>query len=349
MKEIESNIVNIPPKITPEKEAQKPYITDSQKRLNDKLNRALGDKILEKLKDTTTEDIFRNEDGKVWLKKSGQKEYELLQTMSDGMAEAILRTVASSLEYDITPERPFLDGVLPTDGSRIHGNIPPASIAPTFTIRRKSSILIGLQDYVDQGTMTVEQKDILEEAIITHENIFVVGSTGSGKTTLVNGLMDAAYRLTPNDRFVILEDTPEVQCNAINKTFLKTTEERELSDLVKESLRMRPDRIIVGEVRGAEALNLLEIWNTGHRGGIATAHAETATAEGAMKRLEMLIASSGIKFDATFVRNLIASTVNIIVCIDQTTDGRKITSVSEVREYDEKRAKHNFYRLDTGE
>jgi type IV secretion system protein TrbB len=250
---------------------------EHNRRLLNKIRRELGDVILNALEDPRVEDIARNSDGRLWVKKAGSA-WEILGEISDIKTENILRAVASSLSFTITPTHPFLDGELVIDGSRIHGNIPPETRRPSFTIRKRPTLIFTLEDYVKQGTLCPKYYDALTEGIANHKNIFVVGSTGSGKTTLVNALIKKATEVTPEDRFLIIEDTGEIQCAAKNTEQLFTTQNRNLNELVKETLRMRPDRIIIGEVRGEEALNLLEIWNTGHNGGIATAHADTASA-----------------------------------------------------------------------
>lgn len=311
-------------------------INEHSRRTIAKLQRELGHTILNALKDSHVEDLSRNSDGWLWIKRQGQP-WEKLSEFSDVQAENILRAVASSLGTTITPEKPYLDGELIIDGSRIHGNLPPETRRPSFTIRKRPTIIYSLDQYVDQGTLAPNHRALLLDAIKTHKNIFVVGSTGSGKTTLVNALIDSAAKLTPEDRFVIIEDTGEIQCNAPNTEQLYTTHNRNLDQLVKETLRMRPDRIIIGEVRGAEALNLLEIWNTGHNGGIATAHADTASPDAGLERIEMLIARANSKLDNQFIRRLIGATVNLVVCIQQAKKGRDINNITIVKGYRDQR------------
>ena len=319
--------------------SEKNRINEHNRRTIAKLQRELGHVILNALNDPHVEDLARNSDGWLWIKRQGQP-WEKLSEFSDVQAENILRAVASSLGTTITPEKPYLDGELIIDGSRIHGNLPPETRRPSFTIRKRPTIIYSLDQYVDQGTLAPNHRALLLDAIKTHKNIFVVGSTGSGKTTLVNALIDSAAKLTPEDRFVIIEDTGEIQCNAPNTEQLYTTHNRNLDQLVKETLRMRPDRIIIGEVRGAEALNLLEIWNTGHNGGIATAHADSATPAAGLERIEMLIARANSKLDNQFIRRLIGATVNIIVCIQHIHDGREINNITLVEGY-----RNNRYQL----
>lgn len=312
---------------------------EHDRRTISKLQRELGHVILTALQDPHVEDLARNSDGWLWVKRQGQP-WERLEKTHDVQAENILRAVASSLNTVITPESPYLDGELITDGSRIHGNLPPETRRPSFTIRKRPTLIFTLDDYVNQGTLSPDHHGLLLTAIKDRKNIFVVGSTGSGKTTLVNALIDAAAKTTPEDRFVIIEDTGEIQCAAPNTEQLYTTYNRSLDQLVKETLRMRPGRIIIGEVRGSEALNLLEIWNTGHNGGIATAHADSATPAAGLERIEMLIARANSKLDNSFIRRLIGATVNIVVCIKNTKKGREVNNITLVEGY-----KKNQYQL----
>lgn len=314
---------------------------EHDRRIIKKLRRELGENILSALNDPHVEDITRNSDGWIWVKKQNLP-WEQLCLIDDIQTENILRAVASSLKITITPDQPFLDGELIIDGSRIHGNIPPETRRPSFTIRKRPSLVYTLQDYINQGVLPTVYLEFLLAAIRNRKNIFIVGSTGSGKTTLVNAFINAAAEHTPEDRFLIIEDTGEIQCSAPNTEQLYTTAHRSLDQLVKEALRMRPDRIIVGEVRGKEALHLLEIWNTGHSGGIATAHADSATPEAGLNRLELLVARANSKLENKFIRQLIGSTVDIIVCIQNTPNGRKINNITFVEGY-----KNDNYLLKT--
>jgi type IV secretion system protein TrbB len=182
-------------------------------------------------------------------------------------------------------ERPIISAELPPRGERFEGVLPPVSRAPCFSIRKPAQVLFRLSDYVGAGMMSAGQKTVLEDAIGTHANILIAGGTGSGKTTLANALLAEIAAL--DERVVNLEDTRELVCAAEDVVALRTRAGVvSLSDLVRSTLRLRPDRIIVGEVRGPEALDLLKAWNTGHPGGIATIHANSAKA--ALSRLEQL-------------------------------------------------------------
>lgn len=306
--------------------------SEHERRVEDKLRRELGKTVLSALDDPTVEDISRNSDGWLWVKKQGQP-WERLDELSDTQTENILRSVASSLQFTITPEQPYLDGNLVIDGSRIHGNIPPVTRRPSFTIRKFPSLTLRLDDYVEQAALSQEYYDAIIKEIKNRSNILIVGSTGSGKTVLTNACLNAIVELFPLDRYITIEDNSELKLTASNVEQLFTTFNRSLEDLVKETLRMRPDRIVVGEIRGSEALHLLEIWNTGHNGGLATAHSDSATPAAALCRMEMLVSRAEAKLGTGFIRRLIGSTVNVIVCIKNTQQGRKITSVTYVKGY----------------
>ena len=175
------------------------------------------------------------------------------------------------------------------------------------------------------------------QAIKDRKNILVVGGTGSGKTTFTNAIIDMIVRVNPEHRIVIIEDTAEIQCSAKNNVILRATEKTDMLVLLKATMRLRPDRILVGEVRGREALDLLKAWNTGHPGGCATVHANSATA--GLIRIEQLIAE-GTTAD---MRDLIAEAVNIVVFIEKTAEGRKIKEVIKVEGFDREK---QTYKID---
>lgn len=309
--------------------------TEHERRLEAKLKRELGPVILNALNDPTVEDISRNSDGWLWVKRQSQP-WTQLSELDDVQTENILRAVASSLNIVITPDHPHLDGTLILDGSRIHGNIPPVTRRPSFTIRKFPELILTLDDYLKAGSLSPKYHEAIIDAVKNRLNIMVVGSTGAGKTLLTNAILDAIVKIYPSDRYITIEDTSEIRCEAANSEQLYTSYNRSLEDLVKETLRMRPDRIIVGEVRGGEALHLLETWNTGHNGGIATAHSDSATPLSALSRIEMLVSRANSKLGTDFIRRLIGSTVNMIVCIKNTEKGREVTNITYVNGYNGK-------------
>jgi type IV secretion system protein VirB11 len=252
----------------------------------EKLRRDFGDVFLAALADAETVEILLNPDGTLWQERLGEKPVQI-GSMTRMKAESVLRTIAACVQTTITREKPTIECELPLDGSRFAGQIPPVVPAPAFAVRKRASRVFSMQQYVEAGILTPKEKEFLCEAIRDHRNILVTGSTGSGKSTLVNSLIGETTAQYPAERLIIIEDTGELQCSAANYVQYHTSPERTMTELVRTSLRMRPDRILVGEVRGPEALDLLMAWNTGHEGGIATLHANNAQA--GLARLATLI------------------------------------------------------------
>ena len=224
----------------------------------------------------------------------------------------------------VTAASPILECEFPLDSSRFEALLPPVVSGPTFSLRKKAIKPLSLDDYAHAGCLSSSHHQVLLAAIKERKNILVVGGTGSGKTTLTNTLIEAITVQAPDHRLVIIEDTPEIQCAAPNAVALRTSETADMTQLLRATLRLRPDRIIVGEVRGGEALALLKAWNTGHPGGIATIHANHAKA--GLIRLEQLIG----EITSRPMQQLIAEAVDLVVVIGKTAHGRKITEVGEV-------------------
>ena len=253
-------------------------VQDSVKaRAKIKLERDLGPVIMGALADPKTVEIMLNSDGKLWQERLGEK-MQQIGTLSASRSESIIKTLAGFHGKEITKGRPLLECELPIDGSRFAGQFPPIVPAPTFAIRKKAIAIFTLAQYVAAGIMTSAQLVVIEAAVKNHRNILVTGSTGSGKTTLVNAIINHMVVIDPSERIVIIEDTGEIQCAADNFVQYHTTLDISMTLLLRTSLRMRPDRLLVGEVRGPEALDLLMAWNTGHEGGAATLHANHARA-----------------------------------------------------------------------
>lgn len=246
---------------------------------------ALGPQVMAALDAPDTIEVMANPDGRVWIERHGLGRGPLDLTLAAAHVERVIRLVATLTGAEAHRERPIVSAELPPRGERFEGVLPPVSRAPCFSIRKPAQVLFRLADYVAAGMMSAGHKTALENAIREHANILIAGGTGSGKTTLANALL--AEIATLDERVVILEDTRELVCGAQDVVALRTRAAAvSLSDLVRSTLRLRPDRIIVGEVRGSEALDLLKAWNTGHPGGIATIHANSARA--ALSRLEQL-------------------------------------------------------------
>lgn len=297
------------------------------KRLAEKLERELGDTVLAALADPKVVEVMLNADGMLWLDVLGEGMRCTGVAMSAMQVENLLRTIASALDLVANAEHPILECVLPFDGSRFAGVLPPVSNRPIFTIRKRASLVFGLDDYVKTGVCTAAAADALRRAVAERDNILVVGSTGSGKTTLANALLREISITQPEQRVVIIEDTVELQCDAPNHVALKTSDGVDMTRLLRTTMRLRPDRIVVGEVRGGEALALLKAWNTGHPGGVATVHANGALA--GLVRLEQLVAEANVPAQP----QLIAEAVDVIVPIVRTAAGRRIQELVRVSGY----------------
>ena len=295
-------------------------------RLLEKLRRDLGVPVLTALADPKTIEILLNADGTLWQECLGKKMLPIGK-MQPSRAEAVMRTIATCLDSTITRKNPILEGELPLDGSRFAGQLPPIVHAPTFAIRKKASSIFSLERYVDEKIMTAAQKKIIVKAVRDHRNILVIGGTGSGKTTLTNAIIHQMVEENEDERIVIIEDTGEIQCSAKNFIQYHTTLEVTMTHLLKTTLRMRPDRILVGEVRGPEALDLLMAWNTGHEGGVATLHANNAKA--GLDRLAMLISMH--PESPSPIEPLIGEAVHLVIHITKTPEsGRKVQEILEV-------------------
>lgn len=295
-------------------------------RIKEKLVRELGPLVMKALSDDLVTEVMLNPDGTLWLERldTGMTP---IGKMSAITAEALLGTVASTLDTVITRERPTLEGELILDGSRFAGMLPPVVSGPAFVIRKRAKRVFTLSDYVAHGIMTEFDSTILSRAVKDRENILVVGGTRSGKTTLTNALIDEMVAATPDHRIVIIEDTAEIQCSAENALLLHTTENVGMRELLRLTLRSRPDRILVGEVRGGEALSLLKAWNTGHPGGVATIHANNAVA--GLVRLEQLVG----EVSASPSSVLIGEAVDVVVAIEMGREGRVVREIIEVTGY----------------
>jgi type IV secretion system protein VirB11 len=296
-----------------------------KERAKTKLRRDLGDLLLGALADPRTVEVMLNADGVLWQERLGEK-MQQLGTLTATRAEAVIKTIAGYHGKEITRRHPLLEAEFPLDGSRFAGQLPPIVQAPTFAIRKRAIAVFTLEQYVERGIMTPAQRDSLMAAVKAHRNILVVGGTGSGKTTLVNAVIREMIVLAPHERIVIIEDTGEIQCSAVNSVQYHTTIDVTMTMLLKTTLRMRPDRILVGEVRGPEALDLLMAWNTGHEGGAATLHANSAHA--ALSRLAMLISMH--PDSPRPIEPLIGEAVHLIVHISRTPEGRRVQEIVEV-------------------
>ena len=301
-----------------------------------KLRKDLGEVFLTALADPETVEVILNADGTLWQERLG-KPLQTIGTMSASCADAAMRTIAAYHHATLTRDDPSIECELPLDGSRFAAQIPPIVTAPVFAVRKRASRVFTLQQYVDAGIMTPEQKIFLCDAIRDHRNLLAIGGTGGGKTTLLNAFIRQLTDQYPSERLVIIEDTAEIQCAAKDYVQYHTSPDRTMTQLVRMALRMRPDRILVGEVRGPEALDLLMAWNTGHEGGIASLHANNAAA--ALNRLSTLVAMHP-NAPRGMIESLIGEAVDVIVHIARTDKGRVVREVLEVTDFD--RAKQTY-------
>ncbi|SCX31644.1 P-type conjugative transfer ATPase TrbB [Agrobacterium rosae] len=298
----------------------------SHPRLVRKLQEALGDQLCVALDDATVVEIMLNPDGRLFIERLGHG-VALAGEMSSAAAEMVIGTVAHALQSEVDTEQPIISGELPIGGHRFEGLLPPVVAKPAFTIRRRASRLIPLEDYVSTGVMTEYQAATIRSAISARLNIIISGGTGSGKTTLANAVIDGIVKSAPEDRLIILEDTAEIQCAADNAVLLHTSDTIDMGRLLKSTMRLRPDRIVVGEVRDGAALTLLKAWNTGHPGGVATIHSNTAMS--ALRRLEQLTAEASQQP----MHEVIGEAVDLVISIERTPRGRIVRDIIQVERF----------------
>ena len=287
------------------------------------LRTALGPDIGGYLEDQDIVEVMLNPDGRLWIDRlsSGLEDTGRRISVADG--ERIVRLVAHHVGAEVHAASPRVSAELPETGERFEGLIPPVVAAPAFAIRKPAVAVFTLEDYAAAGIITAEQAKVLRDAVAHRRNILVAGGTSTGKTTLVNALLAEVAKTA--DRVVLIEDTRELQCKAPNLVALRTKDGvASLSDLVRSSLRLRPDRIPIGEVRGSEALDLLKAWGTGHPGGIGTIHAGSAM--GALRRLEQLIQEAVV----TVPRALIAETIDLIAVLAGRGGERRLVELAAV-------------------
>ncbi|MCH4152812.1 MAG: P-type conjugative transfer ATPase TrbB [Sphingobium sp.] len=288
------------------------------------LRTALGISIGAWLEDPAVIEVMLNPDGKLWVDRLGSGIADTGEYMSAQDGERIVRLVAHHVGVEVHGASPRVSAELPETGERFEGLLPPVVAAPTFAIRKPAVAVFTLDDYVIAGIMDRHDAEVLRTAVAERKNILVAGGTGTGKTTLVNALLAEVAKTS--DRVVLIEDTRELQCAAPNMVAMRTKDGvASLSDLVRSSLRLRPDRIPIGEVRGAEALDLLKAWGTGHPGGVGTIHAGSAL--GALRRMEQLIQEAVV----TVPRPLIAETIDLVAVLVRDGHGRRLAELARIQ------------------
>ena len=318
---------------------QEDSVASRKGRALEKLKRDLGQEFLQKFLNPNLLEVMcnPNEDGSssIFWEEQGQDmvyDPEMSKRFNSSRAESVIKTIAGYYNKTVNEADPILESQFPIDGSRFTGIMPPVTTTPSFTIRKRPNRVFTLDEYVANGIMTEQQKAIIQQAITNKSNILVIGGTGSGKTTLVNGIIWEMTVQHPNERIYISEDTGEIRCDSPNKVHVYTTMSADLTKLVRTALR----------VRGAEALDLLDTWNAGHPGGVATVHANSAVL--GLERLEGLITRN--PFHPTEIRQLIAQVVNIIIFISKDRNtGRKIREIIKINGYNHHDKSFNFEYL----
>ena len=325
---------------------------DHASRIEEKLRRELGQLTLALMEDPRTEDILLNPDGLLWVYRVGEG-FVQVGKMSEDQAYSVVGTIASCRRTVINHDHPILEAELSLNGARFEALVPDVVTRPVFAIRMRPRMIHTIDDYKAAGILTskddalnagtrrrsrfvdsvagLDHSEILKMAVRARMNILVVGRTGSGKTTFANAVLDAVAKMTPNDRVVMVEDTIELQCAAKNSVNLRAIGNVSIDDCVRACLRLRPTRIVVGEVRGAEALKLMKSWATGHPGGVATVHGSDALA--GLMQFESLVAEA----TSAPKQTLIAETIQLVISIDEEARipaGRKVREVAVVTGYE---------------
>ncbi|HEY7959579.1 MAG TPA: P-type conjugative transfer ATPase TrbB [Sphingomicrobium sp.] len=305
---------------------------ESAERRRTMLRTAMGPEIGAALADPQVIEVMVNPDGTLRLDRLGSGRVDTGVFIAPAEVERIIRLVASNARAEVHGAAPIVSAELPPHdeglaGERFEGLLPPVAPGPCFSIRKPASRIYALADYVSDRLMSAEVARLLSLAMVDRRNILIAGGTSSGKTTLANALL---AELAPRDeRVILIEDTRELQCAASDTVALRTRPGVvSMADLVRSTLRLRPDRIIVGEVRGGEALDMLKAWNTGHPGGVATVHANSARSS--LYRLEQLIQEAVV----TVPRHLIAEAIDVVIFIEGRGTARRIAAVEAVEGLD---------------
>lgn len=327
-------------------------------RLRDKLSRECGPVVVTALGDPKVVEVMLNPDGQIWVDRAGEGMSFTGTRMARAAAESMLTTCAAILKTTVHHDSPILEGEFPLDGSRLQGLVPPIVCAPAFAIRKRTQKVLTLDDFCRSGVIpegraaagahaaphSVEPSDAGSEAfpnaidairaaVRGRKNILIVGATGSGKTTLANAVLDEVAKAAPHDRLIAIEDTLELQVNVANHVLLRSNSAIDMQRLLRATMRLRPDRIVVGEVRGGEALTLLKAWNTGHPGGLATIHANSAQA--GLLRLRQLIyeAPEAANLTPGSIDAMIAEAVNVVFFIHRIPGppGRRVSQIVQVK------------------
>jgi type IV secretion system protein TrbB len=291
--------------------------------MDTRMRRYAGPVVEAALDDPLVTEVSLNpQDGMLWVERRGAGRTRQDAAVGAAQVEMFLNTVAASIDVTLGAAAPCLQATLP-GGARLQGFVPPVTTGPAFTIRVPSAAVYTLDDWSIQPSHV----NAVRACVAARRSILVAGATNSGKTTFANALLHAMSVATPDDRVVVLEDTAELRPSSRNHLLLRTPPGGTLRELVRATLRTSPDRIVVGEVRDAAALDLLDAWTTGHPGGCATIHAETPL--GALRRLDRLAQRAGVPPQP----ELVAEAIALIVI----TSGRRVVAVERVVGLDQRR------------
>jgi pilus assembly protein CpaF len=310
-------------------------VADRDRLINEIADDTLGHGPIEPLlADNSVSEIMINGPRDVWIEREGRLHRTSIRFADDHHVRRIINKIVGQVGRRIDESSPMVDARLP-DGSRVNAVLPPLSLSgPLLTIRKFSKQRLDLEDMLQLGTLTQESVEFLDAALKAELNILISGGTGSGKTTLLNAMSTA---ISDDERIVTIEDAAELRLNQRHVLRLESRPknvegqgEIPIRELVRNSLRMRPDRIIVGEVRGAEALDMLQAMNTGHDGSLSTIHANSP--RDALGRVETMVLMAGLEFPMRAVRQQLSSALDLIVHIERFGDGaRRVTSITEVQ------------------
>ncbi len=299
----------------------------------DFLKKMLGKTICAALENDDITEIMVNPDGGVWFESKSKGMFRD-SVLGEFEAQNFLLQLARLRDLFLNFESPYIETLLPFNRERLEGTIFPITSRATFTIRKPAKFVYPLEDYLRQSIITASQFDTLCEALIARKNILVSGGPGTGKTTLTNAIVKKMSEICDSSqRILLLEDTSEINCDMPNVLSMVTSQQVSMTTLLKIAMRSRPDRILVGEVRDAAALDLLKAWNTGCPGGIATIHANST--ESSVLRLLSLAEEANVP--APYY--LVAETVNILVNIVRNPKhpaGREVKCISELKGFDGK-------------
>ena len=297
--------------------------SETRDRIARKLSTEFGAEIRAALEDDSVTEIMLNDDGSLWIESAGNFIHK--GELSAMQAQSILNTVASLHNDVLNRDSPQLETELP-NGDRINASIPPVVGRPSFTLRKHSRHPLALQDWVDQGALTLEQQNEIEHAVVNRKNILVSGGTGSGKTTFLNSIFQFMSESCANQRAIVIEATPELRRPIPNTLMLRTAPNTQMPALLWQTLGSRPDRIVIGEIRGGEALPALKLLQTGHRGGVCTVHADSATH--ARLRLLQMCAEATVGGNAQLLEPTVDAALDLVIQIakdDQ--DRRRVTEL----------------------